>query len=655
MRDHGGFRVCFTEAEGKDVRLINRPANSSFRAAWIIWCFVMWMWLAGCNGASQPQPQPNPVPTATSLTPNSSTVGGPALSLTVAGTNFVSSSTVQWNGGARTTTFVSSTSLQAAITAADVATAGTSQVTVSTPAPGGGTSAALTFTINNPAPTLASLTPPTVFAGSAGFTLTATGTNFLSSSTIEWNGSARTTTFVSSTSLQAAITAADVATVGTANVTVFTSGPGGGTSTVLPFTIAVPPPVIKQLNPSSAIAGGGSFTLTLTGTNFVAASTVQWNGSARTTTFVSSGSLHAAITASDIATAGVAFVTVANPAASGGVSAASTFFVGTSGGAGFAVMAVNQTSKDLVYDSAHQVIYLSVPGTAATNPNTISVLQLATGNISMTHFAGSNPNALAISDDSHFLYAGIDGSSSVQRILLPGLVTDINFPLGANPISGSYFALDLQVAPGNPHTTAVSLAVTSSTPSAQGGIAIFDDGTARPTIAKGFGPGGGGGVLYDSLQWGSDATTVYAANNEDTGFDFYTLTVNQTGIALSHDYPSVFASFRNRIHFDGGTKLIYSDDGHVVDPSTGQPAGAFPTIGAMVPDSTLNTAFFAANITQGSITIQSFDLTHFTTINAINFTVGTGTPLRLIRWGQNGLALNTDAGQVYLIGGNFVH
>jgi hypothetical protein len=33
----------------------------------------------------------------------------------------------------------------------------------------------------------------------------------------------------------------------------------------------------------------------------------------------------------------------------------------------------------------------------------------------------------------------------------------------------------------------------------------------------------------------------------------------------------------------------------------------------------------------------------------------TGNPERLIRWGWNGLAFNTDGGQIYLIGGNFVH
>jgi hypothetical protein len=122
--------------------------------------------------------------------------------------------------------------------------------------------------------------------------------------------------------------------------------------------------------------------------------------------------------------------------------------------------------------------------------------------------------------------------------------------------------LDLQVAPGLPHTTAVTLVASACSPSAQGGITIFDDDIARPTIAKGFGPGGGGGVLYDSLQWGSDFTALYAANNEDTGF------------------PRVFSSFSNKIHFDSNTKLIYADEGHIVNPPTGSQVETFNNRGS---------------------------------------------------------------------------
>ena len=52
---------------------------------------------------------------------------------------------------------------------------------------------------------------------------------------MRWNGAARTTTFVSATQLRAAITAADIAAAGTAQVSVV--NPGGAASGALPFTV----------------------------------------------------------------------------------------------------------------------------------------------------------------------------------------------------------------------------------------------------------------------------------------------------------------------------------------------------------------------------------------------------------------------------------
>src|SRR3970282_689284 len=193
----------------------------------------------------------------------------------------------------RTTTFISSTQLTAAIPASDLATAGTAQVTVFNPAPGGGTSNATPFTINNPVPTITSLAPSSALAGDPAFTLTVNGTNFVSGSVVRWNGSDRTTTFLSSTQLTAAIPASDLATAGTAQVTVFNPAPGGGTSNATPFTINNPVPSITSLSPSSTTAGGADLTLTVNGANFVSGSVVRWNGADRTTTFLNSTRLHA--------------------------------------------------------------------------------------------------------------------------------------------------------------------------------------------------------------------------------------------------------------------------------------------------------------------------------------------------------------------------
>src|ERR1019366_10331307 len=131
----------------------------------------------------------NPVPVITSLVPNTVSAGSGALMLTVNGSNFISSSVVQWNGSARTTAFVNAGQLTAAITAADVLTASVIPVTVFNPTPGGGTSNSVNFNVtaaNNPVPTLTSIAPTSTGAGGAAFTLTLNGTNFISSSVAQW-------------------------------------------------------------------------------------------------------------------------------------------------------------------------------------------------------------------------------------------------------------------------------------------------------------------------------------------------------------------------------------------------------------------------------------------------------------------------------------
>ena len=83
----------------------------------------------------------------------------------------------------------------------------------------------------------APLVPATKAPGAAAFTLTVNGTGFVSGAVVQWNGSARTTTFVSSSKVTASINAADVATAGTATVAVSNPAPGGGLSNTAYFTI----------------------------------------------------------------------------------------------------------------------------------------------------------------------------------------------------------------------------------------------------------------------------------------------------------------------------------------------------------------------------------------------------------------------------------
>ncbi len=89
-----------------------------------------------------------------------------------------------------------------------------------------------------------------------------------------------------------------------------------------------PVPFLTQpLLPSSAAPGSASFTLTVNGTGFVSGATVNWNGSARTTTFVSNSKLVATIQSQDITLPGAAAITVLNPSPGGGLSNAAYFYI----------------------------------------------------------------------------------------------------------------------------------------------------------------------------------------------------------------------------------------------------------------------------------------------------------------------------------------
>ncbi|MCK6545350.1 IPT/TIG domain-containing protein [Myxococcota bacterium] len=92
----------------------------------------------------------NLAPSLTSISPAAATVGSAAVTITLNGASFSTSSIATFNGANLTTTYVSTTQLTANVPSTSLTTAGSYTVTVTTPAPGGGTSAAQTFNVTAP-------------------------------------------------------------------------------------------------------------------------------------------------------------------------------------------------------------------------------------------------------------------------------------------------------------------------------------------------------------------------------------------------------------------------------------------------------------------------------------------------------------------------
>jgi subtilase family serine protease len=109
--------------------------------------------LPSCGGGGGGDGVRNPVPSITSLSPTQIAAGSQVQNLYITGANFMSSSTVTYNGTLHNSSLQSPTQLQVALGPSDVAATGQYPVVVSNPAPGGGSSTAVNFAIVTGTPT----------------------------------------------------------------------------------------------------------------------------------------------------------------------------------------------------------------------------------------------------------------------------------------------------------------------------------------------------------------------------------------------------------------------------------------------------------------------------------------------------------------------
>jgi len=280
-------------------------------------------------------------PTLTALNPASAKTGGLGFTLTVTGTDFVNGATLRWNNTDRTTAFISTTQLTATIPASDLAASGTATVTVRNPT--SGVSNALTFNINpaTSALTLTSSPNPSLLGNTVMFTATLAQFNTLSAVArlprdVTPTGTV-TFTLDAATNITRTMNAAGVVTyttnpltAGAHSVVATYSGDAnlvGSTSNTISQQVNYPAPTLASISPTSASVNAPSFTLTVTGTNFINGSIVRWKGSDRATTFVSSTKLTATILKSDLDATGNVTVTVFTPTPGGGTSSSQTFTI----------------------------------------------------------------------------------------------------------------------------------------------------------------------------------------------------------------------------------------------------------------------------------------------------------------------------------------
>ena len=218
-------------------------------------------------------------------------------------TPFATGAVVNFNGTALATTVVNANQLQATVPANLIASPGTAQITVSS---GGATSQPQNFIVNAPLE-IDSINPVLIEVGVQAFTLTVDGVGFATGATVQWNGSALTTTPISVNQVTAQVPANLVTNPAAVAITVSV---GGNTSNPVTLSVVAADPIINSIAPSVAMAGGAGFTLTVFGAAFAQGAVVTWNGNPLTTALVSDQQLKASVPASLIANQGSATVAV---------------------------------------------------------------------------------------------------------------------------------------------------------------------------------------------------------------------------------------------------------------------------------------------------------------------------------------------------------
>jgi len=175
---------------------------------------------------------PTIVDDGTGLEPPRASIGDPAFTLTVHGTNFTPTTVIRIDGAERVTHYTSSVLLTADMLAEDIDSLGSFLIDANEP--GVGTSNAVPLFVVAPIPTITDIEPPDAFAGFGAVIVTVTGTRFDPSSVVNFNGSPRATSYIDENTLEALFTDDDMATAQHADVTV-TRAP----QTSLPFEFRV--------------------------------------------------------------------------------------------------------------------------------------------------------------------------------------------------------------------------------------------------------------------------------------------------------------------------------------------------------------------------------------------------------------------------------
>ena len=298
------------------------------------------------------------------------------------------------------------------------------------------------------------------------------------------------------------------------------------------------------------------------------------------------------------------------------------------------------TTNDLVYDAVTNKIFASIPSSNGSNGNSLGIIDPNTNLLVGTVFIGSEPSVLAISDNGQYIYSGFNGTSTVRRFDVATRTAGIQFTLGTDNSTGSYYAEDIEVMPGQPTTIAVSRRNIGYSPRHEG-VAIYDDNIMRPITTQDH-------TGSNKIEF-TGQNSLIGYNNESTEYGIRRLAVNSGGVSNVSVTQSALNGFS--LNFIYRNNYMYATNGSVIDISaTPFVSGQFSNVnGPVAYDTFSNRVCFASSDFSGNIVFQRFNPNTFLLQDMLPISQAFGSAKSIIACGSGCYAFNTTDNKVIII------
>lgn len=305
----------------------------------------------------------------------------------------------------------------------------------------------------------------------------------------------------------------------------------------------------------------------------------------------------------------------------------------------------------ILYDSQRNVVWASVTGQGGSIANNVVAIDPATGLLGASIYTGSEPTALAISNDGQRLFAALAASPVVVPLNLASLSQEatirmIEAPSQNELVRKYWFATSLATIPGDSDRVVALRTGSPGTGSRDRSVAVFDRSGVRPQkFEEQF---GGGLAEVDQLEHGDapDALFAYDTTQFSTDRKLVRLSVGVDGVTLDRRLNAVNTDFGAQlVRIVYSDRHLYSSDGTVWTADAEQQTGTFalPGMGFPVVFPELNIVIY---VSLSRNLIVAFDLASFRPVSFLH--ISSWQPFSAVRADKNALAIGT-AGEVLIV------